>query len=132
MCPDGVCAVTAGKDWREWLILPKFSLGQRTFPLHPGSPLPYFPGSSPTLSMAQPTPSADTPVRHYYCGSTGSHARLLLLTRPLSVCFVCTSSLILAVSLKAGAAIILILLKRKLGSGMAEDLTWGHMVIIRI
>ena len=77
-------------------------------------------------------PRADTPVQHYYCGSTSSRARLLLLTRPLSVCFVCTFSLILAASLKAGATIILILLKRKLGPGMAEDLTWGHTVIIWI
>lgn len=43
-CLDGACSMTVGKGRSERLILPRFSLGQTTFPLLPIPPFPHLLG----------------------------------------------------------------------------------------
>lgn len=105
-CLHGGCTVTAGKGRSEWLILPSFSP---------------FPGAIPHgLNGSDAPPSADTPVLHDFGTSMPSRAELLLLARPLSVCFTGIAPLILTPALEAGAAVTLVLQKRKLGQGVAR------------
>lgn len=80
-----------------------------------------FPGAIPHgLNGSDAPPSADTPVLHDFGTSTPSRAELLLLARPLSVCFTGIAPLILTPALEAGAAVTLVLQKRKLGQGVAR------------
>lgn len=103
------------------MILPKFPLGQMTFPLLPPPTFSPLPGAIPQgLDGSDAPPSADTPVLHDFGSSSRSRAELLPLARPLSMCFTGTAPLILTPAQEAGAAVTLVLRKRKLGHGVAR------------
>lgn len=70
---DGACSMTVGKGRSERLILPRFSLGQTTFPLLPIPPFPHVLGViAHCLDGSDAPPSAHTPVLHSCCTSTRS------------------------------------------------------------